>query len=68
MADDPICPVCMASEVAKIVLRDFADICPKVKMGYSDWLTLGMIIEECIKNAMGVGEGESHTEEHQTVQ
>lgn len=72
MSDEPICPKCLAREVAANVLNQFSDECPDVSMPYNTWMMLGVIIEEEIKEALGVeseeGEGSSEAHEEHTVQ
>lgn len=51
-----ICLNCLAENVATTVLGIFTETNPKVKMSYRQWRTLGLLIEDEIKAALGVSE------------
>lgn len=70
MSKDPeiVCVACMAEKVASHVLTEFTEMHPDVKMSYDAWMSLGVLIEETIKEAMGVDEHEGETGEKVTVQ
>lgn len=67
MADEPVCLNCVAQEISSDVLIEFTNDCPDVRMSYSEWMSLGIIIEEQIKTHLGTGDSEETSEEH-TVQ
>jgi hypothetical protein len=56
MPDDDtghLCLNCLAARIAGEVLNEFSDAEPDVAMSYSAWMTLGMIIEDRLKTALG---------------
>ena len=68
-SDDEKCASCLATEVSFNVLHEFTDARPKVKMSYDDWMFLRYVIEEEIKEALGVPSEDGETEgEKPTVQ
>lgn len=66
--EEGFCPHCMARETASSVLAAFTEVCPKVKMSYEDWMILGSIIEDKIKEGLGIPTEESEPAEKVTVQ
>lgn len=58
---DKICITCMAGHVSETVLNTFTEAHPDVKMSYDQWSFLGFVIEEAIKEALGVNDGEAES-------
>ena len=66
--EEGFCPHCFARDVGLDVLHEFTEVCPKVKMSYEDWMILHSVIEDKIKERLGVPTEEGEPAEKPVMQ